>query len=217
MARDGAIDVQVPSATSRRPRGVGHDLRVRPRSPEWTAWPDGARGSVPRVRDGPSSLLTPAQLQPGEGDPSRGQRICLRFALRLGPRRCSHTTGERGRGSDGAGDSVQGHQAGEGPDARMDSPAPPRDLPLQHEAANEPQRMTTPTATTQPKEARTGCTSGRPRRHPRQGPGGTEAGWPAVASGGVLPIRAQRGGASTLPCWADAGSSGRGTHHSARR
>ena len=101
LASDGAIDVQVPSATGLQTYvGSGLILRVRPRSPEWMAWTD--LGPGVRYRDyelGLAQHLTPAQLAAGRGGPAvGGSRICLRFALRLGPQRCSHTTLGRGDG-----------------------------------------------------------------------------------------------------------------------
>jgi hypothetical protein len=94
LASDGAIDVQVPSATGLQTyAGSGVILRVRPRNPEWIAWRE--LGPGVRYRDyelGLAQHLTPAQVAAGRGGPTEGaKQICLRFALRLGQERCSHT------------------------------------------------------------------------------------------------------------------------------
>ena len=141
-------------------------------------------------------------------------QIRLRFALRLGQGRCSHThgVGEAARAAGGPGDRVQGHQ----PRTRLmrawTHAASPRDLPLHHTRLPDSAEQSNLTDAYQTKRARTGPTR-RPssRGHSRrQGSGGAgeELEGPAVASR-RRPAHCQRsrGGASTLPCWEDAGSS----------
>jgi hypothetical protein len=94
LAGDGAIDVQVPSATVPQIQaGSGVILQVRPKKPEWTAWRD--MGPGVRYRDYEMNLahfLTPALQTAGKTGPIvGGSGIRLRFTLRLGREQCSHT------------------------------------------------------------------------------------------------------------------------------
>jgi hypothetical protein len=101
LARDGAIDVQVPSATGPQIQaGSGMILRLRPRNSEWTAWR--AVGAGVRYRDyemGLARFLTPAQQTAGRTGPIVGaSEVRLRFTLRLGLEQCSHTASGRAIG-----------------------------------------------------------------------------------------------------------------------
>src|SRR6476469_7163556 len=90
----GAIHLQVPSANQQQTLAQsGMILRIHPISPDWKAWPEA--GAQFRYREYDMCLaqfLSPAQVAAGRGGTFVGvSGVSLRFALRLGPRRCSHT------------------------------------------------------------------------------------------------------------------------------
>jgi hypothetical protein len=202
--------------------GVGHDLPDTAKEVGVDGMAgSGARDSVSRLRDGPSSLSYASSADSrdheahcwGQQDPS-----LIYIEARAGAVQ-SHERWEGNRGAGGLGDRVQRHQTGDGRDPRLDSLAPPRSFFAPHEAAR--QRKHGPYRRYKPrKRGRDARPSPRSFVPPGSRRSGTRSSRrPAVASTTApCPFQHSRGGKATLPCWEDARSSlGRGPPHSARR
>jgi hypothetical protein len=183
----------------------------------------GARGSVPGLQAGPGLASYANSGSSRERGPHRrGQAdlspVCTEARARA---MFAHHTREGGRGSASSGDSLQGHQAVGGHGPHLDSPAPQRNLPAQHEAARQEQPSRNPRQR-QPKPRMRGRVprDGRPRsRLRRQGPRDPRRGgqrWhqrrrPSYFSTQAEARRHLHAGRTPGPGWR------RGGRHSARR
>jgi hypothetical protein len=165
-------------------------------------------GSLSGLRGGPGSLSYASSADSrGNGAHRRGQRgpSPIHIEARAGAV-FSHSQWEGHWGEGSAGDRVQGHQAGDRRDPRLDSLAPPRGQPAPHEAARRGRHG--PYRRYKPRQTGTGLETPSPRSFAPPGSRRSETRRQAVASAAAAcPLQHPRGCEATLPCREDAGSS----------
>jgi hypothetical protein len=208
LSEDGAIDVQVPSATGPQVQaGSGMIFRMRPRRSEWTAWR--AVGPGVRYRDyemGLARFPTPAEQTAEVTGPIDGaSEVRLRFTLRLGQEQCSHTRSGRANGGKVA-QVIVFRDTRPATDAiRAWTHLHPHGINLHHTRLLDGAGMD---LTDDTNLARTGRETPSPRSFAPPGSRRSKTRRPAVASTSApCPLRHSRGCEATLPCREDAMSS----------
>jgi hypothetical protein len=154
IAGDGAINVQVPAANVQQIQAQSSMvLRIEPKNPKWTAWPEGEEKVHYREYDmGLCRFPSLAQRAAGGGGSIIGARqISLRVALKFEQGRCSHTPPQRrtgvwtgpGPGLSRTGDGGLGHSPKEPPDACMVDEASQGGVPPRRRRARRRRRKQT--------------------------------------------------------------------------